>query len=244
MKVLASDFDGTLFFDGKFKTEDIQKIKEFQKQGNLFGLCSGRPFKGIIATTDGQIDYDFYILCTGALVLNKQQEVIYKNTITPELLKRFYEKYMIDYKIFIQANFQIYAFEDDVLTGIVRQKITSLEEVEGDIYGISMNTGDENNAKKICQEIIDTFSELDAFQNKEFIDVVPKGSSKGNGISHLKTALGIQSIAGIGDSYNDITMLDEVNQAFTFSNSPDVVKEHADYIVSSVAEAIDQLIIK
>ena len=47
MKVLASDYDGTLLFNEKFKEGDLKKIKEFQKAGNLFGLCSGRPFKGI-----------------------------------------------------------------------------------------------------------------------------------------------------------------------------------------------------
>ena len=47
MKVLASDYDGTLLFNEKFKEGDLKKIKEFQKVGNLFGLCSGRPFKGI-----------------------------------------------------------------------------------------------------------------------------------------------------------------------------------------------------
>ena len=38
MKVLASDYDGTLLFNEKFKEGDLKKIKEFQKAGNLFGL--------------------------------------------------------------------------------------------------------------------------------------------------------------------------------------------------------------
>ena len=77
MKVLASDYDGTLLFNEKFKEGDLKKIKEFQKAGNLFGLCSGRPFKGIYEFCKPYIDFDFYILCTGALVLNKEREVIY-----------------------------------------------------------------------------------------------------------------------------------------------------------------------
>lgn len=32
MKVLASDYDGTLLFNEKFKEGDLKKIKEFQKQ--------------------------------------------------------------------------------------------------------------------------------------------------------------------------------------------------------------------
>ena len=40
MKVLASDYDGTLLFNEKFKEGDLKKIKEFQKAGNLFGYVA------------------------------------------------------------------------------------------------------------------------------------------------------------------------------------------------------------
>lgn len=45
MKVLASDFDGTLFFKGKFKEEDLKQIRAFQAQGHQFGLCTGRRWR-------------------------------------------------------------------------------------------------------------------------------------------------------------------------------------------------------
>ena len=32
MKVLASDYDGTLLFNEQFKEGDLKKIKEFQKK--------------------------------------------------------------------------------------------------------------------------------------------------------------------------------------------------------------------
>lgn len=49
MKILASDFDNTLFFrdfrndgEGYIKKTDIEKIEDFQGKGNFFGLCTGR----------------------------------------------------------------------------------------------------------------------------------------------------------------------------------------------------------
>ena len=102
MKALASDYDGTLLFNEKFKEGDLKKIKEFQKAGNLFGLCSGRPFKGIYEFCKPYIDFDFYILCTGALVLNKEREVIYKSTISKHLLHEFYDRYQLP--IFVVEN--------------------------------------------------------------------------------------------------------------------------------------------
>ena len=45
-------------------------------------------------------------------------------------------------------------------------------------------------------------------------------------------------IATIGDSPNDINMLDGIQYSFVMKNSSDSVKKHANYIVSSVSEAI------
>ena len=50
LKILASDYDGTLFFgeeEPNFRERDIKAIQEFQKAGNLFGICTGRPYQGI-----------------------------------------------------------------------------------------------------------------------------------------------------------------------------------------------------
>lgn len=241
MKVLASDFDGTLLFDEKFRENDLKKIREFQNKGHLFGLCSGRPFQGIHRVCEGFIDFDFYILCTGALVLDKNHEVLFKSTITKQVLEAFYQQYKEKYPIYIQANYKIYTFETEGANGIVRQRISSLDEVEGDIYGISMYALTDEHAAKVCQEIRELFPELTPHQNKEYIDITEMGCSKGLGIKKLQEALHISTIAGIGDSYNDIPMLETVDHAFTFHSSPKCICDLADDVVDSVAEAIDIL---
>ena len=71
MKVLASDFDGTLFFKGQFKSDDLKQIRMFQKQGHLFGLCTGRPLSGVAAPIQGRLRCDFMILSSGALILDR-----------------------------------------------------------------------------------------------------------------------------------------------------------------------------
>ena len=202
MKVLASDYDGTLLFNEKFKEGDLKKIKEFQKVGNLFGLCSGRPFKGIYEFCKPYIDFDFYILCTGALVLNKEREVIYKSTISKHLLHKFYDRYQKNY---------------------------------------DMNAKTDANARKVCLDIEEHFPELTAHQNKEYIDITEKGCSKGLGILKLKELLHLEEVAGIGDSYNDIPMLETVDHSFTFPTSPESLTSIVDDVVDSVEEALDIL---
>ena len=52
----------------------------------------------------------------------------------------------------------------------------------------------------------------------------------------------LKEVAGIGDSYNDIPMLDVVDDAFTFTYSPKIVQEKADHIVDSLKDAIEILV--
>ena len=52
---------------------------------------------------------------------------------------------------------QIYTFLKEDLGSMVRQVITSLDEVEGDIYGLSMNAKTDENAKK-CVLILKNIS--------------------------------------------------------------------------------------
>ena len=75
MKILASDFDNTLFFSDGVHKEDVEAIRTFQKQGNLFGLCTGRQLEGIKYPFGGNrehpltdIDFDFYITLSLSLI--------------------------------------------------------------------------------------------------------------------------------------------------------------------------------
>ena len=57
MKILASDFDNTLFFRDGVHKQDVEAIRTFQKQGHLFGLCTGRQLEGIKYPFGGNRDY-------------------------------------------------------------------------------------------------------------------------------------------------------------------------------------------
>ena len=75
MKLLASDFDNTLWFEDHMKDEDVKAIHEFQKHGHLFGICSGRSLSGILRPSKPyDIQYDFFILLSGGLILNKDSD--------------------------------------------------------------------------------------------------------------------------------------------------------------------------
>lgn len=54
LQALASDIDRTLFFQERnpqISIQDCQAIQNYQNQGYLFGLCSGRPYQGVTYLT-------------------------------------------------------------------------------------------------------------------------------------------------------------------------------------------------
>ena len=239
MKVFASDFDGTLFFEDHFKDEDAQAIKEFQKNGNIFGLCTGRPLIGITAVSHGEVNYDFYIISSGALILDKDLNEIYKNCISHDLTKQVYLDFKDDCNVLIQANRKLYSFKKTEDIRVDLCVLDDIDDLDGDIYGLSLQAKDNDKAKIITDKINEKFTELEAFQNRNFVDVCERGCSKGSGIQVLKEQLKIKDIAGMGDSFNDIPLLDAVDTSFTFCNSPEIVQQHADHIVNSIKEALD-----
>ena len=106
MKALASDFDGTLYFEDGIKENDQQAIVHFQKH-HLFGLCTGRPLIGVQHYIKDCIQPDFYIVSSGACILDKECHVLYEQTISKDLLKDIYQQYHQKAEVSIQADFRI-----------------------------------------------------------------------------------------------------------------------------------------
>lgn len=243
MKALASDFDGTIYFEDGFHQEDIDKIKEFQKAGHLFGICTGRPLKGVTYFSKGFVEYDFYIVCSGALIVDKQGKILYEQCIDYSVMKDIYERYSHDYLVCIQADGVIYKKEVSGDLSEVQVVMNSIEDLkDSHIYGLSLNAHTQDQAKAVCQKINQDYHQVVAFQNKEFVDIVKKGCSKGEGIIQFIQLFDVDYVIGIGDSYNDLPMLDAVNKALTFHSSPDEVKAHADMLVDSISEGINDLL--
>ena len=69
MKVLATDFDGTLFRDHTITDTDLDAILQFRRAGNRFGIVTGRHFCSILEEVrKNHIPLDFLICCTGGIL--------------------------------------------------------------------------------------------------------------------------------------------------------------------------------
>ncbi len=218
-KAFASDFDGTLFFhnrDEQIAQKDIEAIETFQKAGHLFGFCTGRPYAGI-SPYFNQVKPDFCITSSGALITDGDGNILFEKEISSDVAEM-----ILDY---VERTYRIEGY----LQTDERHKI----------HDVSFRLQDEDDAKELQEEINRRFgSYVEAFQNVEFIDIVPLGCSKGAGLRYVRDHLNAAETYGIGDSMNDLPLIKAANHSFTFGRSPERLQRYADRVVKSVDEAI------
>lgn len=252
MKLLASDFDGTLLLhpnkdDNVILKNDKKAIKTFQEKGSLFGICTGRGLEGILKYSE-DIVYDFYILNSGAVILNKDKEIIQANYLNKELIIKIMNYF--DEKIcctFVE-NGHMYVKNPDKEFPSHIACLTSLDELGDCIEAFSMHFSDDiKKATKIKNMISEQFGdEIAVYQNIDNIDMCAKGCSKGNGLKVVQQYfyLNEDDMHVIGDSWNDIPMFECYKNSFTFKNSPEDVKNKTKYQVETIEECICEIMEK
>ena len=76
MKIIATDYDGTLNHNG-ITDEKRKAISKWRKSGNLFGAVSGRGIKSLLEVIQDKIfEYDFLIANNGAIIFDKDLNVL------------------------------------------------------------------------------------------------------------------------------------------------------------------------
>lgn len=251
MILFASDFDGTLHFldpewNGYFKQKDLKAIQQFRKDGNVFGLCTGRPLYGMEDDLIGGPEMDYIIASTGGVITDikdGEYHVLWERTIPVTVLRGIYDQAeKLGYEMYVHADGYVYTFEYRRHQYPSQTVLNQVEDIgERHVTGASIWTPDEENASSFVKHLNETEEAVIVYQNKNWMDVVEKSVSKGNGAFTAKDLFHCDMVAGIGDSYNDIPLLKAADISFTFHSSPEVVKDEADYIVDSIAEAISIL---
>ena len=245
----ASDYDGTLCEtnwetgEEHFDPKDLAAVRRFQEQGGLFGLCTGRPLPAVTESLRGVLDVDFYILTTGAQVLDRNRKPLFEGKITRDVAEAFIERYGSGAGTPIVVTSECFASVGRPF-GIGEGKLPELENLAaapGDIFGLSLEYGtDAEAARMACEDINRHFAgRLAGFQNLGSVDVVAAGCSKGAGLRKAKQELGVRVMAGMGDSYNDLPMLEAADVSYTFPKAPAVVQNEATCVLDSIAAALE-----
>ena len=246
-KVFASDFDGTMYFykaEVKLPPENVEAIRRWQAAGHLFGLCTGRQVGGLTPFIGGLVDPDFYITSTGANIVDGSLAPIYKRGVDRSVADAIVrEMKPRGYRLTLDIEGDICVFAKMDYPGFY-YVITGVEDApQGLIHQVSIHTESPEEAAQVSAWINQQFGDhVNAFQNVQEVDIAPLGCTKGKGVlllkEYMKEKYGDIILYGIGDSINDLPLLEASDVSFTFPYAPQVVRERATKVVPTIVDAL------
>lgn len=249
-KLLASDLDGTLIYNNELNTLNRESVLRLKNSKNIFGVSTGRPYNGVKFLNEKYgIEPDFYVLLNGALILDKQLEELKHDKIKYDIVEELYNQYK-DCKLFgIDQGYETSVLIGDSYYGwdnIHTRTIEDMKSRNSSLISIDFSNKSIDEIENICNIINSKYEDyVVSYRNSYFVDIVPKGCSKGNGVKLIaeKYNISIENVYTIGDSFNDVSMFDITKNSFSFHNCEENLKKHVNVIVDSVAECIDKYIL-
>lgn len=249
MKILASDYDGTLRTSEVLSNENIEAIHAFRSAGNAFGIVTGRSMESIRSEVEQyQIEFDFIVSNNGGVIYDENFQKIKESIMDFEkacsLMEYIKTVRCAAFTIndgYRRCRVSVNDLEPDFKFQKMTTTLTFNEMMETKkVAQIVISLHDSEYAKKVADYINEEFyGYVTAYMNINCIDIVPFGVSKANGLRHVIDwkRYDRDAVYAIGDSYNDISMIEEFH-GFCVAHAVADIKQYARFIVKDVHEAI------
>lgn len=264
-KMIVLDLDDTLLRDDhsiSVRTKDA--LMKAQELGVKVVLASGRPTFGMrhIAQELNLDHYGSFILSfNGGKIINcSTEEEMFSSTLTPEAIHKLYEvsvregvfihTYMGDEIITQDEN--PYTDIEANLTGLPIKIVPNFVNAVNEPVVKSLMVGPPEQLKeverKLQTELTDEFSIMRS--KPYFLEFTEKGVTKGTSLDQLIQTCGIkrEEVIAIGDSYNDLSMIEFAGLGVAMGNAPDDIKEIANFVTDTnmndgVAKVVEEFIL-
>lgn len=246
-KLIFFDIDGTLWDEQmNIPKSTIPTLKKLQENGHKIFLCSGRA-RGVI--TDRRlldIGFDGIVAACGNHI-ELDNRIVYERIIEPELTKKVVELlrichmpvvlegpvfHWIDEKGFEEDPYVLYLFKE------MGQSAKKLQGYTNDIRinKLSADILPDTDYERVQKELGDEFDFL--LHEGNVVEFVPKGTSKATGIAWLCNYLNVdkKDTYAVGDSVNDLDMLEYVGHGICMGNGTEPAKKAAEYITGDIHE--------
>ena len=246
--LLMSDWDGTLSTGGTVTEENSRAIRDFQAEGGLFTLCSGRnythfdKFKALVQPNAPICAYN------GALIVDTDGTVLRESFLGEDALE---------------------AAREIVRSGIFTSRLVIYTRENGEPADCDMTDFQENPEKYSKMHhyklVFVGRDEEETLRGKALAEkLIPEGyfaarswatgleilkcsASKGCALQFMKSRLGAELAVAAGDYENDAEMLRAADIGYAVANAVPSVKDAADRITvpaseSAIARIISELI--
>lgn len=244
MKIIGSDYDGTLNYGG-IDDKKLAAIEKWRNAGNIFALVSGRGPDGVLELyEEKKFGCDYLVANNGAVILKPDGTEIYVAKCDPSLAKPLV-RHLFDNGCewaHVQTNFYCRVFADK--NNCTKEGEYTLENMPDVPYFSQINTQlpTFEESAKVTASVKEAFGDtLNPLQNGECLDIVRKDINKATGLYKLAEILAAkgEDIIAVGDNINDTHMIAEF-RSYAMNNAVDSIKKLADFVTPGVAELIEK----
>ena len=258
IKLFAIDMDGTILnTNNEINPSSKEAINQLSASGIKTVLTSGRLMSSIKFATEELGEDNPMVANNGALIMANTDKILgqhpFEDSHIKELVK-FCEEHKFIYHFYDEDTFYSNRLDEERLEhlkinndyglnyqcniSITENPYKDLKQRGKPAYKIligclNSHAYGEEKAVKIIKE---------AFEDKLYvtssgpgaIEIMEPHVNKWEGVKELSNFLGIKldEIAAIGDSYNDLPMVENAKIGFAMGNANDTVKSVADYVVA------------
>lgn len=244
MKIIGSDYDGTLNHNG---IDDAKReaIERWRAAGNVFAIVSGRgveDMKKIYA--EKKFGCDYFVADSGAVIMTPDGKVISQvrcdGGVARPLITKLFE--IGCDSAFVHTDFPCSVFTDE--EDVIKKGGFPFENMPEIPWFTQISTflPDLESAERVTAAIKELFGDkVNPMQNGTCIDIVRNDMNKAKGLYILAEHLGAEyeDIIAVGDNTNDRDMIAEF-RSYAMENCNDAIKALANCVISDVTELIEK----
>jgi Cof subfamily protein (haloacid dehalogenase superfamily) len=261
-KAVFLDVDGTLIDDyGQVPGSAVRAVREARTNEHLVFLCTGRSMVELTPTVL-EVGFDGFVVASGAYV-QVGSDVLLHERLSREAVHHvadYFEAHGGGY--YFQSHDGVYASPkardllrsivashvaadpafDELDHGLVRYVDTII--VDRDPYAMPITKAIYFDAVSPIEELRAEFTDFEIVPSSVTVfgtsagEMMIPGVHKATGIDVLLAHVGIDlaDTIAIGDSYNDLEMLEHVAVGIAMGDAPQAVKDIADEVTTSTVE--------
>lgn len=257
IRLLASDLDGTLLdTKGAISEENLQAIRALAQNGVLFVPASGRSYSEMPPVLRSHPDIRYYLYSNGAAVMDRQTQEPVIRLCIPQAVSNRVLSLLFRYETHItyrhggicigdaaQQNETAFAYYNvwqrhrevveqfAVYETDFRDRALAADGVE--MFAVYFHSEEEF---EHCRTVL---GEIDGIGCAQIaycgLEIFSADAGKGKALLALADLLGIphEKTAAVGDSDNDLSMIEAAGVGFAVSNACGSLLEHADSVICS-----------
>ena len=231
VKILVADYDNTLYTDENQLNKNIEYIKEFQKNGNLFVISTSRSWKSMKKEIDTyKIPFDYLCCNTGGSIFSHSGDLLYMGNVNNDIIDKT-ENVLSQYN---DNDLSIIRY------GIYKEYEEKIDKLLG--YKIKGDKEKLEKLKDILEKNLNDDFQIVLKNEKDYSKLFLnyKLNTKENGIEKLVGILPKDDykIITVGDDDVDFNMIKRYD-GYRMENSSELLNENINKKVSSIFELIE-----